>query len=48
MSRYLLVVTDQEFIDGLKAGRLDMLAALRQPRCWIVDFGRDGKSNGSG
>jgi hypothetical protein len=39
MSRYLLVATDQEFIDGLRAGRLDMLAALRQPRCWIVDFG---------
>src|SRR5262245_54205628 len=39
VSRYLLVVTDQEFVDGLKAGRLDMLAALRQPRCWIVDFG---------
>jgi hypothetical protein len=41
VSRYLLVATDQEFIDGLKAGRLDILAALRQPRCWIVDFGSD-------
>jgi hypothetical protein len=39
VSRYLLVVTDQEIIDGLEAGRLDVLAALRQPRCWIVDFG---------
>ena len=46
MSRYLLVVTDQEFIDGLKAGRLDMLAALRQPRCWIVDFGRGWEIKG--
>jgi len=40
LSRYLVAVTDQEVIDGLKAGRLDVLGALRQPRCWIVDFGR--------
>ena len=46
VSRYLLVVTDQEFIDGLKAGRLDMLAALRQPRCWIVDFGPNWETIG--
>ncbi len=46
VSRYLLVVTDQEFIDGLKAGRMDMLAALRQPRCWIVDFGREWEIKG--
>jgi hypothetical protein len=46
LSRYLLVVTDQEFIDGLKAGRLDMLAALRQPRCWIVDFGPEWQIKG--
>ncbi len=39
LSRYLVVVTDQELVDGLKAGRMDFLAALRQPRCWIVDFG---------
>ena len=39
LSRYLVVVSDQEVIDGLKAGRLDVLGALRQPRCWIVDFG---------
>src|SRR5208337_2396920 len=39
ISRYLLVATDQGIIDGLKAARLDMLAALRQPCCWIVDFG---------
>ena len=40
LSRYLVAVTDQEVIDGLKAGRVDVLGALRQPRCWIVDFGR--------
>jgi hypothetical protein len=38
-SRYLVAVTDPGIIDDLKAGRLDVLEALRQPRCWIVDFG---------
>jgi hypothetical protein len=38
-SRYLAAVTDSRIIDDLKAGRLDILGALRQPRCWIVDFG---------
>jgi hypothetical protein len=39
VSRYLVVVTNRETIGELKAGRLEVLAALRQPRCWIVDFG---------
>ena len=46
LSRYLVAVTDQEVIDGLKAGRLDVLGALRQPRCWIVDFGRGWETIG--
>jgi hypothetical protein len=39
LTRYLLSISDQRVIDDLKAGRLDLLEALRQPRCWIVDFG---------
>ena len=39
VSRYLVVVTDTKLIDDLKAGRLDVLGALRQPRCWIADVG---------
>lgn len=39
VSRYLVAATDPRIIDELKAGRLDLLGALRQPRCWIVDFG---------
>jgi hypothetical protein len=37
LSRYLVVVTDVRLIDELKAGRLDLLAALRQPRAWVAD-----------
>ena len=39
LSRYLISVSDQRVIDDLKAGRIDLLEALSQPRCWIVDFG---------
>ena len=39
LSRYLMVPTDQETIDGLKAGRLEILAASRQVCCWLSDFG---------
>lgn len=39
LSRYVIAVTDQRIIQELKAGRLDILGALRQPRCWIADFG---------
>src|SRR5690606_14823777 len=41
LSRYLIAVADQRVIQELKAGRLDILGALRQPRCWIADFGGD-------
>jgi hypothetical protein len=46
VSRYLVSVTDERVIDDLKAGRLDVLGALRQPRCWIVDFGPDWEIRG--
>jgi len=39
LSRYLISVTDQRVVQELKAGRLDVLGALRQPRCWIADLG---------
>jgi hypothetical protein len=39
LARYLVSVIDERGIEELKAGRLDVLGALRQPRCWIVDFG---------
>ena len=39
LSHYLLSVTDQRVVQELKAGRLDVLGALRQPRCWIADVG---------
>jgi hypothetical protein len=38
-SRYLVSISDPRIITELKAGRLDVLGALRQPRCWIVEFG---------
>jgi hypothetical protein len=39
VSRYLIVVTDTRILEDLKAGRLDLLAALRQPRAWVADVG---------
>lgn len=38
VSRFLVAVTDDRIIRELKAGRLDLLGALRQPRCWIADL----------
>ena len=38
-SRYLVVATDERILGELKAGRVDLLGALRQPRCWIADVG---------
>jgi hypothetical protein len=40
LSRYLVVVTDSRILEDLKAGRLDLLASLRQPRAWVADVGR--------
>jgi hypothetical protein len=38
ISRYLVSVTDDRIIQELKAGRLDVLGSLRQPRCWVADI----------
>jgi hypothetical protein len=38
-SRYLVVATDERILGDLKAGRVDILGALRQPRCWVADVG---------
>lgn len=43
ISRYLVAVTDLRILQELKAGRLDILSGLRQPRCWIADVAGDGK-----
>lgn len=37
-NRYLVVVTSVRILDDLKAGRIDLVGALKQPRCWLVDF----------
>lgn len=38
ISRYLVSPIDQKILCDLKAGRLDIHSALRQPRCWIADL----------
>ena len=40
-SRYLASAIDSCILQDLKAGRIDLLTALRQPRCWIVDLAED-------
>jgi hypothetical protein len=37
--RYLVAATDERILGDLKAGRVDILGALRQPRCWVADVG---------
>ena len=37
-SRYLVSPIDARLLKEMKAGRLDIHSALRQPRCWIVDL----------
>ena len=41
-SRYLVAASSRTVIEDLKAGRSDVLGALRQPRCWIADIGPSG------
>lgn len=41
ISRYLVAITDNRIIQELRAGRLDLLSALQQPRCWIADTTSD-------
>lgn len=38
INRYLVVPTDDRILKELKTGRIDILSAIQQPRCWIVDF----------
>ena len=38
ISRYLVSPIDARILGDLKAGRLDIYSALRQPRCWIADL----------
>jgi len=38
VSRYLVVPTDGRILEELKSGTIDLLGALRQPRCWVADF----------
>ena len=43
-SRYLVSPIDARILKDLKAGRLDIYSALRQPRCWIADLVADDSS----
>lgn len=40
-SRYLVSAIDERVLKDLKAGRLDIFTALKQPRCWIADISED-------
>ena len=40
-SRYLVSAVDARILREVKAGRSDILTALRQPRCWIADIAED-------
>ena len=42
VSRYLVAASSRTITEDLKAGRSDVLGALRQPRCWIADIGSSG------
>ena len=41
ISRYLVSSIDAQILSDLKAGRIDVYSALRQPRCWIADLKAD-------
>jgi hypothetical protein len=45
ISRYLVSAIDSRILRDLKAGRIDILSALRQPRCWIADVADDATIN---
>ena len=40
-TRYLASTVDTRILTDLRAGRIDLLSGLRQPRCWIVDLAED-------
>ncbi|MBX6315083.1 MAG: hypothetical protein IRY99_19535 [Isosphaeraceae bacterium] len=41
-TRYVVSAIDSRILGDLKAGRIDILTALRQPRCWVADVVGDG------
>lgn len=41
VTRYLVAAVDERILGDLKAGRIDILTALRQPRCWVADVAED-------
>ncbi len=41
-TRYVVSAIDSRILGDLKAGRIDILTALRQPRCWVADVAEDG------
>ncbi len=40
-SRYLVAGVDASILQNLKEGRIDILGALKQPRCWVADVAED-------
>lgn len=40
-SRYLVSAVNARILLELKTGQIDILTALRQPRCWIADIAED-------
>jgi hypothetical protein len=45
-TRYLVSAVDSGILRDLKHGSVDLLTALRQPRCWIADFAEDATVKG--
>src|SRR5437660_483211 len=40
-SRYIVSALDARILRELKGGRIDLVTALRQPRCWLADLADD-------
>ena len=40
--RYVVVPTTETILDDLKVGRISVLEALNQPRCWLCDINSEG------
>lgn len=40
-TRYVVSAIDSRILADLKAGRIDILTALREPRCWVADVAED-------
>lgn len=41
VSRYVVSAVDERILGDLKAGRIDIVTALDQPRCWVADVAED-------